>query len=112
MLRDPLVPLFVKADPAIPYSSQLFEVRAAFFFVAESLHDPVPQKQIPFIRVPMLEDAVAGEIMLAHRADERLNAPARHAIAAAQLSEGQMEGFLIPVNVSIQEVRLLVIPEA
>ncbi len=61
-------------------------------------HGPLPP-------VAMLKDAVALEIMLAHRARQRVDAAARHGVFLPQLPPAQVEQFLVAVDVLEEEGR-------
>jgi hypothetical protein len=58
---------------AIPDLLQLGEVTAAFFLKPKVVHGLVSQKEIPLVGVPVLEDAAASKVMLAHRPGQGMN---------------------------------------
>ena len=67
--------------------------------------------QTPFIQVTMLEDPMATEIVLAHRPSQGMDGFARHGVILAPLPPRQMERFLVPVNVAVEEIGVLVHPQ-
>ncbi len=58
----------------------------------------------------MLENSFPLEVMLAHRAWQRMNAGRRHGEALSQFAKGDVEGFLVAVEVLVVKVRLFIKP--
>src|SRR5215471_2330733 len=89
---------------AIPLVPEFLEVFAAFILKPKVLHTLVAAKQLPLIGIAMLKQAVAGEVMLAHRSLERMNRPWNQRVALFQSPEGKMKSLLVAVNVLVVEV--------
>src|SRR5206468_5880085 len=96
---------------AVPEHVKLAQVVATFPIQPKTFHDFVPQKQVPLVRVPMLKETPALEVMLAHRPRQPANRVVYQRKALGQLSERQMEGLLVTVQITVVEVRVLIEPE-
>jgi len=97
---------------AVPELLEVPDEIAALGFEPEILDELVLLRgEGPFVEAAMLEKAVAGKIVLAHRAWERVNRSAGHGERGSSLNKGEMKGFLIAVEMLIKKVGVIVEPE-
>src|SRR4030095_2613618 len=90
-------------DLCAPSPSQERQVTATFFLKPKISNPFIGVSQIPFIRISMLEQPPALEIMLAHRTLEGMNRPGNQRIPPPQFSKCEMERLLITIDVLIVE---------
>src|SRR5207247_657256 len=78
--------------PLLPLPAQLGEAGEALALEPKIRHARVGSAQLPFGSVPVLKDPAALEIVLAHRAFQRVDGLGDQRITLPQFSEGQMKG--------------------
>ena len=101
----------ISADPAIPQSAQAREVGEAFLLEEKSREAFVRTAKIPFVAIAMLEETAAFEVMLAHRVFQGVDGGGGHGERPTQPVPGEAEGVLVAMNVVVEEIGELVVPE-
>ena len=95
---------FFIPNNSVPELAQRSDVVLAFFLEQKSFDAFVVPTEVPFVRIAMLEQAPALEIVLTHRTFDRRNRVWRHREALTQAMPRETDGVLISMNVVIEEI--------
>ena len=89
---------------AVPLLLQFSKILAAFILELKIRDMFVSQEQIPFVRVAVLKDSVPGKIVLANGTRQGVNRLADEREGFVHFVKGQMEGFLVAMQVLIVKI--------